>query len=316
MQKLTKYTLLSLLFLTACYKTPSDYPTSLELEKSFMQDIYSHAEEKIQGEHAELDDIFALDRKKTLAKTLENDERLNFIKRYEVTWLGFHVGDLYVKIKSEEQGGDLFSRMQVIIRSYGLAHKISKFQSDSQSLMKYMGNGQYIPYQYATSFALRKKRRDITFLYNEDGSEILTETNVPPEKRWKRPEVEAVKKANTYDPLTLSLMARTQLIAAIADGKKEFTMNLYDGRRRTNFDFKIKERRGKEQLIHMTFTENPISGYTNNELKKIKNEKTVISLFISPKDFLPVSAEGESSLGTALIKLKDECSTLKECLNN
>jgi len=308
--------LLSLLVLVACYKVPSDYLAPLKDEKNFIQDIYSHAEDKIQGENAEIDDIFSYDKKMHISQKSSDDKRLNVIKKYEVTWLGFHVGDLFIKIKSEEQDGEAFSRMQVIIRSYGLARKISGYQSDTQALIKYKGKGKYLPHEYATSFALRKKRRDITFLYSEDGSRIIKETNVPPEKRWKRKEVEVEEKLNTYDPLTLSLMAREKLITAVKLGEKEFTMSLYDGRRRTDFEFNIEDYTKKEKLINVTFTEIPISGYTNNEMKKIKSRKPMIRLFISPENYFPIRAEGESTIGTAIIKLKDECSTLKECLDS
>jgi len=252
-------------------------------------------------------------------KTDIKDTRVNTVRRYSAYWAGLHVGDMITSVESK--GVYLSDKKEVkaqkfttIIKSHNLAKLINGYKSETKAVMVFNEEGKYIPNTYSTSYKMRKKHRDITMKYSKDGSEIINETNIPPEKRWKREEVPTNLKLNSPDPLTLVFQARQKIIEVVEKGgKNTFTLPLYDGRRRSNYFFTVYGIT-KNNLIHITFEEKPVSGYTNNEIRDFKKGATLVTAYLSKDDYLPVWGTAHSFLGKAKIILKKYCKTLNECL--
>lgn len=247
--------------------------------------------------------------KKNLPKEVTPTNGLkNTIRLYKVYWSGLHVGDLVAELKVS---GDLYN-LRAIINSYGVARLISRYQIDSDMITRF-DDGEYIQSTFKVWKKLRKKERDIKITYNSSDGKIVAEYNHPPEKRWKRKEVSKSLKDESFNPLTVVLVARQKIIEATKTGESTFTLPFYDGRRRGDLLFKVFGIT-PDNLLHISFEEKPVEGYTNNELKSFKGGKQIIQVYLSLDDFLPVKAKGYSPLGTASAKLVKECKTLKECL--
>ncbi len=241
-------------------------------------------------------------------------EEINLARHYKVSWSNFDVANLYVSIVTEQVADDILYQFQVVIKSYGLAKMISGFKSDTITIVK-AHNENYYPLRFATSFKLRKKRRDITLTYSKDGKKIIKDVNIPAEYRWKRKAVSQKLKDGSYDPLTIVFAARKKIKEAIEQGgEKQFLLPLYDGRRRSDIKFTIYPERVKK-LIHISFQEEAIAGYTDNEKSNLIERSSVIHVYLSPDDYFPVSAEGDSQIGSATIALEKECKTMADCMN-
>ncbi len=227
---------------------------------------------------------------------------------YRVYWGAMTVGDLFINLIPTEEGYG----MRTSIQSKGLAKMVSNWQGESGSTMRFVYPDKYLPTRFKTSFQLRDRKRRIDIHWDENGK-VIKEINEPPENRNKRPAVDEELKQNTGDPLTSILMARSELRKSILEGRTEFDVPYYDGRRKTNLHFKIYGA-DKNGNIHIAFVEKPIAGYTNNELKEMKKNSPAFHLYLSPHDLFPLAGKGESFVGTAYMRLKKECATLDECI--
>ena len=234
-------------------------------------------------------------------------------RHYGVNWLGLNVADMYTHVKRLSDDSYDF---KVFIRSKNVAKMISRFKSDTSAIVNYhigINGAKYTPYEYETLFNLRKKRRKIMMFFSDDGKRLLRESNVPPERRWKREEVLPELKIEVYDPLSVVFEARRKIIDGIKTGNHLFAMPLYDGRRRTILHFRIYGQTD-EGLIHVSFSEEPVSGYTNNEMKNFTDGTRIFHMYLSPNDFLPVKTYAKSPAGNAKIYLKRECRDEFECM--
>lgn len=235
---------------------------------------------------------------------IKDQARLN-----KVYWGGIHVGDLIVEVKKEGE----YYNFEVIMRSYNIAKLISKFSSETEGKIKITDDG-FLPSYYKTHYKRRKDDRNIELKFSDDGQTIISDINTPPEKRWKRKEVPAELKIGVQDPLSIAFVARQMIIDRLESGEKEFSIPLYDGRRRSKYNFKIKGKT-KDGLIEVGFAEEAVAGYTDNELKEFKKGNKEITLYLSPLDYWPVKAKGRSPLGNATASLDKICDTLEKCLD-
>lgn len=235
------------------------------------------------------------------------EKQKNIIRKYGVYWLGINIADFYADI--EQKGNDY--KFKSYIETHGIAKLVSGFRSNTESIFNKSGD-KFIPKKFNTNFVRRGKIRDIELVYSKDGKKITHHKNEPAEHPGKRPPVPEDVRNGSIDPMTFIFTVRERLKTAIQKGEKKFSSRFYDGRRLTELEFKIKGKT-KTGLINISFIENPISGYTKNELSDIDDRKVEISLYISPNDFLPVKAFGDSTFGKATAILEKECKTIEEC---
>ncbi len=226
---------------------------------------------------------------------LESVEALT--RSYGIFWGGMNVADAILDIK---KSGDIYT-IRLFIESRGLARSISKYRCAVKTEVMIKGD-KYSPVFHQAIFELRKKRREIKISYDNDGN-IKSEESIPPENREKRPEVPKELKNKILDPLTAGLISRE--LAYIG---KDFKIPIYDGRRRTDLEFKLEEK------SHMSFEMTPIAGHTNNELNDKSYKGLRIHVYFDDKDFLPIKLEGKSSLGFVVGRLENICNTIDECL--
>ncbi|MCE3231756.1 MAG: hypothetical protein K0R98_13 [Rickettsiaceae bacterium] len=217
---------------------------------------------------------------------------------YKVYVKGIHVGDLKGIIKDNQ--------IEANIQSYGLAKKISKYESLDRTDFNFISNA-FLPQSYYTKFNQRQGGRTVDIKYSDNGR-IVYEQVTPPDKRYKRPAVKEEHKKGAVDPLTAFLVARQKIIEGLQNNTTSFSFNIYDGRRLAKLEFEIQGRevqkinRKDTKVIAIKFKRQALEGFTNNELKRIKTEEPTFNMYLSDDDdMLPIKANVFSDLGTAVL---------------
>ncbi len=246
-------------------------------------------------------------------------EDMENVRAYPVYWQGVDVGELVIKIK--RQGNDF--HIEAHIKSKNIAAIISGYSSDTASNATLIAE-KISPVSFKTNFELKKKPRHIEIKYGS-GGQVTSEQNNPLEDRNKRPEVAKSLKNGAYDPLSAALLAREKLrqmrdSGQLEKGKSNFTIPMYDGRRRSNLEFTVYGREmlklggNKISVIHIGFIDNPVAGYTKNEIRDLPTENPVINAYISDDELLlPVKGDGETRIGFATGSLLKECRSFSGC---
>ncbi len=241
-------------------------------------------------------------------------------KRFNLGYLTFDVADFYSEIIPIETTKD-FTRYQFRFysRTNGFINYLFGWMSHTISVMKVYDN-KVVPEKFRTKVVLKKKTREISLDYDSAGKNITFEEVVPPDNRGKRPAVAANLKVNTYDPLSMAIEARRLMIKAIKEnnfdtkGKYTYSLPLYDGRRRSDINLELESKRYNGNY-HLKITQKPIAGYTDNEWADIRKGERIIDLYIDPQTYWPVTARGESSIGSAKAHFVQNCNmTFEECI--
>ncbi len=229
---------------------------------------------------------------------------------YKVYWTGVHIADLVVEVKD--------GSMDTVIESYGIVKKISKYASRTSSKFSFE-NGKYIPKSFYTQFQQRNGGKKINIVYNSSGI-IEAESVTPPDKRGKRPAVKNEMKVDTVDPLTAVMVAHAKIKESLKQNIKNFSFNMYDGRRLAQLDFTIGGRmhrniNGKSyNVVMVTFVRKPIAGFTNKELSRMKEEEPVFTIYLNDDKYLmPIKADAEAPLGKAILIMEKECKSIETC---
>lgn len=237
-------------------------------------------------------------------------ETPNVARWYKVYWGGVHVADL----KAEIHG----NQMDTVIESFGLAKKVSKYESKSRTMFDLV-DGQYRPQSFYTEFQQRHGDRTIDIKYAPDGK-IAQETVTPPDNRAKRPAVTDERKHSSADPLTAAIIARQKIRESLEKGQKHFSFPMYDGRRLSTLDFTIHGRMPRRidgvdyNVVKVSFKRIPVQGYTGNELKRMKKEEPEFTVYLSDDEqLLPIKADAAAPLGTAVLILEKECASMAAC---
>jgi len=241
----------------------------------------------------------------------KKDELSDIVRHYKVYWAGLHIGDLVARVNND--------RMDTLIESYGIAKLISNYSSKTHATFSYK-NGEYKPSSFFTEFKLQKRDRTIGIKYKNDGG-IMEEAITPPDKVGKRPPISEEQKQNAVDPLTAFMLARQKIKENLDKENSGFSFNMYDGRRLSRLEFKIHGRkketikRKELNVVHVSFERIPIAGFTKRELKRMKEEEPIVTVYLSDDEYLfPIKADAKAPLGSAVMLLEKECSSLDVCI--
>jgi hypothetical protein len=116
------------------------------------------------------------------------------------------------------------------------------------------------------------------------------------------------------------MVARQKVKASLLGGETSFKLNIYDGRRLADLQFKISpsskmQINGKdEDVIKVTFVRRPLKGFTGNELKRMSGEEPIFTTYVSNDEkLLPLKMDADAILGKAVLVFEKECPSLKEC---
>jgi hypothetical protein len=249
----------------------------------------------------------------------EKIEGEKIIKRYNMGYLTFNVADFYAELIPIEKHDDYTEyKFRFYSKTNGFVDYVFGWMSYTASTMKVYKN-KVVPETFKSKITLKKKTKEIDIDYDDSGR-ITHEIVIPPDNRGKRPAVDDKLKIGTLDPLSIVIETRRIVMDTFRTnnfndkGMHNFKLPLYDGRKKTEVNFELKKEKAKG-LYHLKFTQKPIAGYTNNELKDIAKGERVIELFIDPETFTPVFAQGSSPLGQARAKWMNDCTVpLEACI--
>lgn len=248
---------------------------------------------------------------------------LDFIKRFHIGYLAFDVADIYFEVKPVKVTSDYIRyKTRVYSRTNGIVDYFMGWLSNTVGYAKVFEN-KTVPESFRTKVRHKKKTREIELVFDETGKNLVVEKVTPPDKRGKRPAVAESLKTGAFDPISGFLEARRLIKKAVEVGKVNssrmynFTLPVYDGRRRTDFLFALKKIKSSG-LLELSMGQNAVGGYTNRELSKdegINRSKFVI--MIDPTSYLPVEVIGHHPLGTASAEYIKDCSQkFEECIKS
>lgn len=233
------------------------------------------------------------------------------VRYYEVVWNGLHIGDMVAEVK-EENG---IYRTEIVLRSRDIVKLFSPYRNTATATSKYDTKNGFTPVSFDNTVKLRKKSRQVTMHFAEDGA-LQTLAVVPPELPSRRPPVATSLLTGSIDPLTAPLRVREHLRA----GKSKFTTTIYDGRKLFAIHYTVHgkittEINGKNiPTIHITMTREPIAGFTVKEMNNMPKQNPVIDVYVDEVNMLPVKAIGKAGIGSATALLKKECASMQACL--
>lgn len=241
--------------------------------------------------------------------SIASDTPLKTARWYKIYWKAIHIADFRMGIDGES----LVSN----IDSQGLAQKISKYKNYTSGSFHKIGDA-YLPVHFDSSLRQRQGTIKVRLDFDKNGN-ITEESVIPPDKRYKRPAVANASKVGVVDPLTAIMVAKSKIETSLSEGEKEFSFNIYDGRRLFRLDFNIygietiKALEKNWDVVKIGFRRFPLEGFTNNELKRMKGEDPDFIVYLEKDSLIPVKADAAAPLGRAMFVLVKECDTVAEC---
>lgn len=236
-----------------------------------------------------------------------------FTAKYEASWNNIAVGELIVQVNETSST----YQYDALVNSLGLLRTFSKYWSKNTAKGKII-DGEVIPASYFTYWERKKEKQQIDVAYTNNGKTVR-ETANPPEKRWKRPEVEPQYKDNTLDPVATALVLRKKVKEIIESGQTlpaKVHMPVFDARRSFDVELNISgykkvRYQGKQQnMLEVTFFRTPVAGWNEKELARYKQQDPKITFYLNEK-FLPTFGTGAAPFGKANFELVSYCEPLQ-----
>jgi hypothetical protein len=237
---------------------------------------------------------------------------LNMHGEYGVYWNGIRIGK--IEVEAHEQG-DNYS-LQTDITSSGIARVFAK--SHYVALAKGKIGEDYTPTYYYSENRLKKEKSYAKLEFNEQG-ELTYKEVVPADDPAYRPDVANNLMHGAADPISTFYLMRKKVYAAYQEGKREVSLNFFDGKRLSKLDFTIQKPKsiyyGNQfvDTIPVHVKRSPLAGYTEKEIRKHKEGEPGITFFMSKDEsFTLLTFEIDASFGWVQARLVD-CNHYKLC---
>ncbi len=239
---------------------------------------------------------------------------LSFRGYYKCTFSGINFAKLGIHAEQDSHSYAVTSDITLT----GIAKLFTKHSSHT-TVDASGKNYVYSSSEYESNYKTKNKKRYVKITYK--GEKFGKETLDPPENPAKRTPVPIEEKNESYDPLSGLLSARAQLIDALENGNKTFSLNIYDGRRLTQVDFTILGERvirmddRKVPVITVQAKRTLLAGFTNSELADHDpKEAPLLIHFSNDETLFPVRLEAHLMFGSIVADLHKTCSTQESCL--
>ncbi|MDX2074491.1 MAG: DUF3108 domain-containing protein [Alphaproteobacteria bacterium] len=194
------------------------------------------------------------------------------------------------------------------VKTVGLARVF--VQHESHTISKGWGSDFHYPQvDYESRYSTRGKPKSAK-ISKKDGV-IFADVVNPPDNRAIRPAVPLEQKSAAFDPLAVGLAIRSEFARAQKDGRTDFTLDYYDGRRLTRVYFTV----GKERVIRIKGQKYPVftltarrellAGHTDKERARIDPHEPSATLYFSrDAKFMPIYLEVPVLFGIASATLR------------
>jgi hypothetical protein len=233
---------------------------------------------------------------------------------YEASFAGLNFGKIGIEIDEQK---DKASITCDIVSSGVLAWFIK--HSSHTSMIATGENFTYPNKIYESHYRTRQKKRSVKLLY-KDGK-IIEKNIQPPENADKRPAIPDEDINSAYDLMSFLLQMRTEIINGQQNGKKDFIINAYDGRRLTQASFTISGEKiikiagKKHRTIAVIAKRKQLAGFSKGEIKDFNhNEPNMTIYFSNDKKLLPLRMEVPFFMQKITADLVKTCSKEESCL--
>lgn len=210
---------------------------------------------------------------------------------YEADFSGLNFGTINIEIEQEADKASIVCD----IASAGILDIFAKHASHTSLIAS--GSGFNYPERvYESDYKTRNKKRHVKLAY-KDGK-ITEQVINPPESEGKRPAVPDADKNAAYDLMSFLLQIRKELADSRINGKKSFTINIFDGRRLTQTDFQIIGRKtikiaGKKYVtLEVSSRRKQLAGFTKDEIAdNDPDEPNMTTYFSDDNKLIPLRME-------------------------
>jgi hypothetical protein len=172
---------------------------------------------------------------------------------------------------------------------------------------------------YETNYRTRKKKRHVKMVVS--GDKVVEHLVEPAENPAKRPPVTDEEKNSAFDPLSFVFAMRKEVFAAVQQGKREFTLRAFDGRRLTEAQFTVLGSRtlrmGEKKLAvqSVSVKRKLINGFTKDELEEFDPKEPALTVHFSDDErFIPVQLDVPLLMQRLTARLNRECAPTESCL--
>lgn len=206
------------------------------------------------------------------------------------TWAGLRLGQLTLHMQQQEDGHYFMTtegKTGGIVSLFNSHHSYSRAEGIHKEL-------RYIPALFRSEYVDDGEKKRVEIVYDTDGNP--TRETIEPPREEIRPLVPEEAKQHTLDILSSFFQMRQELITALQQGKKAFSVTIYDGKRLLRVDATIMST-AQNVLIHATDTLVPslklrlqrvaLAGYKEKELKNIAKRNPPIDLYVEPERLVP-----------------------------
>lgn len=171
---------------------------------------------------------------------------------------------------------------------------------------------------YETHYQTKKKKRHVK--WERNNNKTIEEIVEPPDNRAVRPAVPEEQKRESHDPLSMVVQIRDK-IPDVLEGLKNFSVNVYDGRRLTKVDIAAEGTRvlkisGKKiPVVALSARRSPITGFTPSEMEDFSRKEPPLYIYMSnDARAMPIRLEWNFWMGKITATLTKECRTGESCL--
>lgn len=228
---------------------------------------------------------------------------------YEFRFSAVPIGRMGIEA---EQDSSAYA-MTIDITTVGVARLFTKHSSHTTVT----GTGDDIAYQ--TNYRTKDKKKSVKMA--QKNGEFTAENVQPPDNRAVRPAVPPEMKKGAFDPLSLNLALRAGVWDALPSENKHFSVNVYDGRRLTQVDATVADKKiirldgRKVPAIRVAVRRKPLAGFTQSELTDIDPKEPTLWIYYSDDGrLIPLHLEMGFLFGKLTATLVKECLTEESCL--
>ncbi len=242
-----------------------------------------------------------------LSYSAQADEPLMPVKfsgHYDFAFSGIPFGKMDISI---DQNSTRYT-LSGDIETTGIARVLVQHESHTNS----KGSGKDFRYgdsEYESRYSTRGKKK-YAHVSKENGK-IISDKVTPPDNRAVRAAVPLADKSAAIDPLAMSIGIRSEFARARKDGRNNFAIDFYDGRRLTRASFTIGDERilringQKIPVFTLSARRKALSGYTATELARLNPKEPDLMIYFShDAKFMPVYMEVPVAFGVATATLR------------
>lgn len=218
----------------------------------------------------------------------------------QMYWGSLNIGRMRINMNEEEYRYDVTFDLKMT----GIIKLFAKSKMFIQSAGM-IDDGSILPQHYQSRTIKSEETRIIDLQFDSTGA-LTFRKNEPKDDPNYRPSVSKDEILGAVDPLSGILKFRREAANALRMGQKEVNFKVYDGRRLYNVKFKLLQRMqktfdeddGTQKVIHLVAFREPIKGFTQKELARMKERDAPLHVYVSDDaDMIPLGFTVDASFG-------------------